>query len=531
MDFDELCVLLVEDEGAHAEAISRAFAVADLPARIIIAANLKQYYQNLALEEPDVVLMDFNLTDGNAMDVLKATGAHGSFPILVMTAYGNEEMAVAAMKAGALDYVVKSPQSFAVMPQIVMRGLREWRLLQEKKSAEQALLESEQRLRRALEAAEEASRAKSEFLANMSHEIRTPLNGLFGMLQYLKTTPLQSEQTQCVDLAVESGEKLLDILNDILDLSRIEAGKLDLHQSRFDPARLVRQVCDIFLPNAAAKNLALKNEISPDFPAEVVGDEGRLRQVLFNLVGNAVKFTEEGHVCIFGGRAASDPERPGRLGLWFTVEDTGVGIPQDRLDAIFEPFVQVDGSSTRKYGGAGLGLGIVKRLVQLMNGTLSVESELGRGTQLSFSVEVEEASPAVPVSPGPILTKPMLIRPLKILLAEDERINRFTMERMLIKQGHEVRSVTDGKQCLHMLQQDSFDLVFMDIQMPEMDGLETTRQARSLKDPDKARIPIVALTAHAMKGDREKFLEAGMDEYISKPVRAEELRRVLSLFF
>ncbi|MDO3380109.1 response regulator [Geoalkalibacter halelectricus] len=522
-------ILIVEDEKAHAEAISRAFSSSNFQVRIDQANTLRDYHQKVAANIPDVVVMDLNLSDGSALDVLDAGTAEGAYPILVMTAHGNEAMAVAAMKAGALDYVVKSAESFAAMPQVVQRVLREWRLVQEKKRAEQALVESERRLRLALEAAEQASCAKSEFLANMSHEIRTPLNGIFGLLQHLKSSPLAEDQAQSVDLALESGQKLLSILNDILDLSRIEAGCMDLSNTSFDPAKLVTQVCGIFHANAAAKNLVLLQEISPDLPPRVIGDEGRLRQVLFNLVGNAVKFTEQGEI-ILHVEALDDPKRLNGLRLEFTVQDTGIGIARDKLDAVFEPFYQVDGSNTRRYGGAGLGLGIVKRLVQLMRGDLRIESELDKGTLIHFAVEVERAGPDSDFEDIAAAEINLPVRPLKILLAEDDRINRFTLERMLAKQGHEVRAVTDGRKCLDLLRQDCFDVVFMDIQMPEMDGLEATRLARSLDDPQKSRIPIVALTAHAMKGDRERFLAAGMDDYISKPVHAEEIRRVLARF-
>ncbi|WP_305043947.1 response regulator [Geoalkalibacter sp.] len=529
MGDDHLRILIVEDEGAHVEAISRALIRAHPSCEILSVTSLRGYFQCIAKDVPDVVLMDLNLSDGSALDILPGGAVDRPFPILIMTAHGNEAMAVAAMKAGALDYVVKSPESFAAMPQIVQRVLREWRLLQDKKQAELALRQSEQRLRLAVREAEAASHAKSEFLANMSHEIRTPLNGIFGMLQCLQTTPLAEDQAECIDLALESGRKLLNILNDILDLSRIEAGRLDLQMACFDPARLVHQIRDIFHANAAAKNLVLHCDISPDFPEQVFGDEGRLRQVLFNLVGNAVKFTEQGQITL-GAEASLDPERPGGVRLGFTVHDTGIGIPRDKLDIVFEPFVQVDGSSTRRFGGAGLGLGIVKRLVQLMNGHLSIDSELGVGTRIRFSIEVDQVPSDDALLGAVAAVEPSMTRSLKILLAEDERINRLTLERLLTKQGHEVQAVADGRQCIELLRKDRFDLVLMDIQMPDMDGLEVTRRARSDDDPRISRIPIVALTAHAMKGDREKFLEAGMDDYICKPVHMDEIRRILARF-
>ena len=520
-------ILLVEDNASHIRAIERAFSATAVFESV---GSLAEFHRKIKIASPDVVLMDLNLSDGSAIDVLKAI-SEPVYPLLVMTSHGNEEMAVTAMKAGALDYVVKSPESFVAMPQIVQRAMREWRLVQDKKQAEVALVEREHQLRIALEAAEAASRSKSEFLANMSHEIRTPLSGVFGLLQYLKTTPLLGEQTECIDLALESGQTLLQILNDLLDLSRIEAGYLDLYRDPFDPTKLVGQVNDIFLPTTAAKNLILHTELSENFPRQVIGDEGRLRQVLFNLVGNAVKFTETGSITI-SAKMESVSTRPDKQKLCFSVQDTGIGIAPDKLDLIFEPFVQADGSSTRKYGGAGLGLGIVKRLIALMNGRLSIESELGQGTKISFFVDVDwvnaEAGQVVQ-SPADSITATGCT--LKILLAEDDRVNRLTLERLLAKQGHMVRSVPDGRQCLEALQEEPFDLVLMDIQMPVMDGQEATRHIRDLNHPDKRNIPIIALTAHAMKGDREKFLACGMDDYLSKPVRMEQVRGILARYF
>ncbi len=386
--------------------------------------------------------------------------------------------------------------------------------------------QAQEQLLAAKVAAEQATRAKSEFLANMSHEIRTPLNGLLGMLQHLENTPLQPEQSEYVETALGSGQRLMGVLNDILDLSRIEAGKMDLERESFDPARVVREVTGIFQANAEAKNIALRCDVDPELPW-VVSDEGRLRQILFNLVGNAVKFTEQGEIRVAARIQSVEQGEPQQATLAFEVSDTGIGIPADKLVGLFEPFTQVDGTHARKYGGSGLGLGIVRRLVDLMGGRIDIESEPGRGTRVCFTLPlaVADAEDCRTEAEGDS-RESALLGSLNILVAEDERVNRMIIERLLTKQGHHVVAVTDGHHCLRALDENAFDVILMDIQMPEMDGLETARAIRA-RDDDKREVPIIALTAHAMKGDREAFLAAGMDDYLSKPVDFNEVSRVL----
>jgi len=392
-------------------------------------------------------------------------------------------------------------------------------------------IRDEQELRAAKEAAEQATRAKSEFLANMSHEIRTPLNGLFGGLQHLRSQGLNAEQTECVDTALGSGRRLLGILNDILDLSRIEAGRLQLERECFDPTATIEEVVGIFQAGAREKQVDLTWTIDPEMPF-VVGDEGRLRQVLFNLVGNAVKFTEKGEVEICAD-VASTSQRQDSLVLRFSVRDTGIGIEDTKIRELFTPFTQADGSHTRKYGGSGLGLAIVQRLVELMGGQVCIESAVGQGTRVSFTcvvtpgreqgVRQKKTGHAVSESSEEVLND----RLLNVLVAEDDRINRLVLERFLTAQGHRVVSVTNGRACLERLEERPFDVVLMDIQMPEMDGIEVTRHIRGRSDA-RRDTPVVALTAHAMKGDRETFLEAGMNAYLSKPVDFKEIQKVLA---
>jgi PAS domain S-box-containing protein len=392
-------------------------------------------------------------------------------------------------------------------------------------------IRDEQELRAAKEAAEQATRAKSEFLANMSHEIRTPLNGLFGGLQHLRSQGLNAEQTECVDTALGSGRRLLGILNDILDLSRIEAGRLQLERECFDPAATVEEVVGIFQAGAREKQVDLAWTIDSDVPL-VVGDEGRLRQVLFNLVGNAVKFTEKGEVEICA-EVAPASEHQDSLALRFAIRDTGIGIEETKIHELFTPFTQADGSHTRKYGGSGLGLAIVQRLVELMGGRVCIESAVGQGTRVTFTCVVNRAGEQDVLqkktdhAATESSEETSNIKLLDVLVAEDDRINRLVLERFLAAQGHRVVSVTNGRTCLNMLEERSFDAVLLDIQMPEMDGIEVTRHIRARTDA-RRDTPIVALTAHAMKGDRETFLEAGMNAYLSKPVVFKEIQQVLA---
>jgi PAS domain S-box-containing protein len=382
-------------------------------------------------------------------------------------------------------------------------------------------------LREAKEQAEAFSRSKTEFLTNMSHEIRTPLNGIMGMLQLMQSTGLSAEQAEYTGAALQSTRRLMNLLTDILDLSRVEAGKLVVREAPFDLVEVCEQVCDLFKVTSAQSGVALACELGRDVPRRVVGDAVRLQQVLTNLLGNAFKFTTEGTIAVAAHRLPDTPL--GDYRILFTVADTGEGIPDHKVGTLFEAFTQVSEGYTRRHQGAGLGLSICRNLVTLMGGAMAIESEEGTGSTLYVSLpfgvgpEAERsegrAKPRTGAGPAP----------LSILLAEDERVNSMVMKRILEKAGHTVVAVENGGQALETLRNGVFDVVLMDIQMPVMDGVEAARAIRDGRaGKDRAAIPIVAVTAYAMVGDREKFLKAGMDGYVVKPIEVKKLEQVLA---
>jgi PAS domain S-box-containing protein len=440
-----------------------------------------------------------------------------------------------------IDIPGQPPQMLGILRDVTEQRRNAAELARAKEAAEAAnreliaanrnLEETGRIAREMADRAEALSAAKSDFLANMTHEVRTPLNGILGMTGLALETQLQSDQREYLELVKSSAEALLSLVNDVLDFSKYEVGKLGLDCVEFSLRALVRDVLRPLALRASASGLAFESVIEDRVPERLIGDPLRISQVLRNLAGNAIKFTNAGQVSV---NVRAESIEGSKVTLRLSVVDTGIGIPPEKHRMIFEPFTQADGSTTRKYGGTGLGLSISSGLVQLMGGRIWVESAPGHGSAFHFTLPLELATPAQPDQPAPSPSatqerskQDRAKRKLRILVAEDNSVNQRLASRLLEREGHSVTIAGSGQEALDLLERQRFDLILMDVQMPGLDGLQATARIREIERGSGYRVPIVAMTAQAAESDRVRCLESGMDAYVTKPVHVPDLMRMI----
>ena len=392
----------------------------------------------------------------------------------------------------------------------------------EKRQSEEQLHREKQRA----ESAEIAKKVGEQFLANMSHEIRTPMNAIIGFTDIIMNTPLTPEQRQYLEAIKMSGDNLLVIINDILDLSRMRSGKIPIEQRGFKLSQIVSMCVELMLPKANEKGIHISSNIDKNIPDDLLGDPTRLNQVLLNLTANALKFTSKGEVAI---KVKLLSEKDKNVELEFAVSDTGIGIPEDKLATIFEAFTQANNDTARKYGGTGLGLAIVKQLAELQGGSVSLTSEEGKGSCFYFRIEYSKDILNTPQKPNHIIGVKKTTKKLNVLLVEDNAMNQLLAKKVLSDWGWNIDLAGNGIAAIEKIKSTDFDIVLMDIQMPEMDGYEATRRIRTTLQPPKCNVPIMAMTAHVMTNEEEECYKMGMNDYISKPFDTNALYTKITL--
>jgi signal transduction histidine kinase len=533
VDEHELAKILVVDDVPD-KLLSIQVILEELGQTVVVANSGSEALRRLLSEDFAVILLDVNMPGMDGFEtatLIRQSRRHEHTPIIFITAFPDDTHAFRGYSMGAVDYIL-TPVVPEVLRAKVSVFVDMFRLNQQiRRQAQERIILAESQAARV--AAEQASQAKSEFVANLSHELRTPMNAIIGMtdLSLGETlTPLVREYL----LTVKSNARLLlELLNELLDFSKLEAGKFVLNARPFSLRDMLADIVRDFGYRATQKGLKLESRVEQGIPDSLLGDELRLRQVLINLLSNAIKFTEAGSIRL---DISLDMETPSEVYVRLAVEDTGIGIPAKDQERIFAPFMQVDASTTRRHGGTGLGLTIASDLIRAMGGKLALRSEPGRGSTFHFTIGLAKATGAIdgkPSEPRPQLherssTLAVLAEraePCRVLLVEDVPTNQMVIRRILEKRGHHVQVASNGREAVTQVQAAEFDLILMDVQMPEMDGFQATALIREL--PDLARVPIVALTAHAMPGDRERCEAAGMDGYLTKPIDAQQLLEVV----
>ncbi|HOS48898.1 MAG TPA: response regulator [Bacteroidia bacterium] len=631
-----LRILVVEDHAPDRLLIVNTIQQLDVPTEVIVAESVSEGLSICADNEFDCIFLDYYFPELTGMDFIKAyTQKRGKGNIIIVTGQDDVNMAVECMKMGACDYLLKNQITKASISKSLNYVTKLMRAQEFALQTEQALLESEMRLksiigkspiilfnidhsgtitlfrgkatshlsikpekvigqkieniwqqlpvkyedylkackeeelqfktmvndhyfdvnfipvknehkqltgmmgvaidvtsfkkseeelRSTIEFTEAGAKIKEQFLANMSHEIRTPIHGIISLTQFVLKTELNGEQTNYLNLIKKSADTLLVIVNDILDLSKIDSGKMTFEEVPFNLRDTIQTAVAAFIPKTIEKNIQIKTSVSPNLPEYIAGDPVRLTQILNNLLGNAVKFTEKGFIAIGASATESNGDS---VVIEFTIKDTGIGIPQHKIGTIFESFTQAGSDITRKYGGTGLGLNISKQLVEKQNGTINVESVIDEGTTFIVKMPfmISKESTITEESSSTVINENN--RDLSILVAEDHDINRFIIEKMLKEWGFKTAFATTGTEAVQKASEATYDLILMDVEMPDMNGYRATEVIRTEFTSSMKNVPIVAMTGNAMTGERERCLEAGMNDYISKPFKPEELKQLI----
>ncbi|OQY54152.1 MAG: hypothetical protein B6245_21680 [Desulfobacteraceae bacterium 4572_88] len=513
-DLGQCKVLLVDDVDSNIDILVQALRGDYRLAAALDGETATEYAQKYF---PDLVLLDVMMPEMDGYEVcrrLQSDPATRDIPVIFLSARGEVSDKTSGFEAGAVDYITK-PFDIAEVKARIRTHL--------------SLKLARQAQKEAMKVAEAASKAKSDFLASMSHEIRTPMNAIIGMTDLTLQTAIDEEQKDNLFIVKDSAQHLLEIINDILDFSKMEAGGVMLDQADFDLHHALHSVVRTFTVLAERKGVTLQLDQAADVPRYLRSDPVRLRQILVNLIGNAIKFTERGGIML---TVTNETETGGTpFQICFAVSDTGIGIPKDKLDTIFKSFSQADGSTTRKYGGSGLGLAISKQLAELMGGSIRVQSQPGKGSTFSFQsafapgdadkAQNEKQQENVSASG-------LMLQPMNILLAEDNLMNARVAVKFLERLGHTPATASNGRHALDVLSESSFDLILMDIEMPEMDGLEATQRIRRGEaGEENRRVPIIAMTAHALPEVRDECMAAGVDDIVTKPVDFYDLNTII----